>query len=311
MAAPRDAASISAVPLVSVIVLGFNGRAYLERCLDSVLAQDYPRFEIIYVDNASHDGSAQLVADRYATIRRIENQRNLGYAGGNNIGIDHARGDILFLVNQDVELEPDCLSALASALACDPRVGIAGCKIFDSDGITLQHAGGVLGPSGLSEHIGRGERDIGQYASVAEREYVTGAAIAIRRSVWTACGPLDPAYFPAYYEETDLCVSARSRGFRVIFVPNARLIHHEAASTGKTSPAHNFAYHRNRVRFVLKTYPPGRILRQSIPYEISWILHSMPPSHARPLIAAYVRGLLALPWLTTRRLRQRLHRRRT
>ena len=296
-------------PRVSAIVLAYNGRPFLADCLRSVLAQDYPNLEVIVVDNASADGSAELVAAQFPQVKLIRNRRNLGYAGGNNVGIRHSTGEILCLVNQDVVLDPGCIAALVRALQQHPRAAIAGCKIYEPDGRTLQHAGGELKPNGLSSHIGRGEIDAGQYDAISEPEYVTGAMLALRRELVNVYGLLDERYFPAYFEETDLCVTARALGYRVLYVPDATLVHQEAASTGKASARYLTMYHRNRLRFVFKTFPSKDLAQRFLPFELTWARKWMSPEELAPLGRAYLRLLRSSPELAIQRLRRKLRRR--
>ena len=176
----------------SVIILTWNGLDYIAACLDAVLAQDYADFEIIVVDNASTDGTADFVAEHYPQVQLIRNERNLGFAAGNNIGMRAATGDVLALLNQDTEVRPGWLEALVE-MAVKPDVGIAGCKLLYPDG-TIQHAGGrIVDARGSARHIGRGEEDAGQYDAVQDVDFVTGAALALTRATLTRIGPLDEA----------------------------------------------------------------------------------------------------------------------
>jgi GT2 family glycosyltransferase len=181
---------------VSVIIPVWNGREYLPGCLDALLAQEYPDFEVIAVDNASVDGSAELIAEQYPQVRLIRSSRNLGFAGGCNAGLKVARGDVLVLLNQDTVVLPGWLLALVEALQ-QPEVGIVGCKILYPDGKTIQHAGGwIEWPLGLAHHYGHGELDQGQWDQLREVEYVTGAAMAFWGHVVKQIGGMDEGFWP-------------------------------------------------------------------------------------------------------------------
>jgi len=251
---------------VSIIVPVWNGYAYLPACLDALLAQDCADFEVIAVDNASTDGSADLVADSYSQVRLIRNRRNMGFAGGCNVGLQAAQGDVLVLLNQDTIARPGWLRSLVRALQ-EPRTGIVGCKILYPDGITIQHAGGwIQWPLGLSYHYGQGEQDIGQWDVPRAVEYVTGAAMAFRRDVLDRVGSLDQDFRPGYYEDTDFCFRAREAGYEIWYSPDAILVHEE--TTSLTDPmAISRAYQRGRMRFVLKHMPPQRFLAEFVPAE--------------------------------------------
>src|SRR5512135_1753260 len=116
--------------LVSVVILNFNGKAWIERCLGSVLAQDYAPLEIIVVDNGSVDGSPALIREKYKEALLVETGKNLGYAAANNIGIRCAQGDYIVIMNNDTELEPGCIAMMKKAIDKDPRYGASASKIY-------------------------------------------------------------------------------------------------------------------------------------------------------------------------------------
>lgn len=237
---------------VSVIVLVWNGRQYLEACLNSVFAQTYPDFEVIVVDNASSDGSAEYVATHFKKAKLIRNGRNSGFSGGMNIGTNVSSGAVVIWLNQDTIVQTDWLQNLVAVFE-QKDVGVAGCKIFETDGKTLNHAGGALDVSaGESYHLGAGEPDLGQYEQPADVAYVTGAAMAVRREVLEQVGLLDERFFPGYYEDADYCLRVQNAGYKVRYVPQAIIRHHVSAATQDQWPRRRFYYYRNRLLFVLK-----------------------------------------------------------
>lgn len=250
----------------SIIIPVWNGHEYLRDCLDALLAQDYSDFEIISVDNASSDGSADFVAENYSQVCLIRNKRNLGFAGGCNVGLRAAQGDVLVLLNQDTVVQSGWLKALVGALD-DPGVGVAGCKILYPDGKTVQHAGGwIEWPLGLAYHYGKGENDTGQWDNPRTVEYVTGAAMAFRRDVLERVGLLDEDFWPGYFEDTDFCSRVRKAGYEVWYTPDAVVLHRE--TTSFVDPAIlSCHYHRGRLRFLLKHLPPDRFLVECLPAE--------------------------------------------
>ncbi|MFN8176372.1 MAG: glycosyltransferase, partial [bacterium] len=160
----------------------------------------------------------------------------------------------------------------------------------------IQHAGGTLRENALTDHIGRGEEDQGQHDAPRDCPYVTGAAFAMRRKVLEEVGLLDERYLPAYFEETDLCFRVRRRGYRVVYEPGARLVHHEGTASGGTqSERFLYNYHKNRLRFVLRQYSPRAFLRRFVPAEIAWMRAFMPPEQKKPLARAYAVNALRLP----------------
>lgn len=254
----------------SVIVLAWNGMAYLQDCLDAVLAQEYPDFEVIVVDNASTDGSAEFVAARYPQARLLRQPQNLGFAGGNNVALSAATGEVLILLNQDTAVHPGWLRALVGALEADPSIGVAGAKALYPDG-TIQHAGGQIGMRGEGSHIGWHQRDSGNFDRMLDMDYVTGASLAIRRTVVNRIGGLDEGFSPAYYEDVDWCYRARQAGFRVVVAPEATLVHREASLAAPPGYDLMLLVNRNRLRFVLKHWPLERLQREFAPAERAWL----------------------------------------
>ncbi len=237
---------------ISVLVLAWNGEKYLDACLRALLDQDVDGFQVIVIDNGSSDASVSI-AERFAPrVGILRNDRNLGFAGGNNVGIRSADGDVVVLLNQDTAVQAGWLRALGETYD-DAAVGIVGCKALYMDGRHIQHAGGVIqGEGAFAYHIGRGEVDGNQYNQLVDAQYVTGAALGIHRRVIEKIGLLDARFFPAFYEEVDYCYRARRAGFRIVYQPRAILHHHETASIPEHDPARAEAYHSNRVRFVLR-----------------------------------------------------------
>lgn len=275
----------------SVIIPVWNGREYLPGCLDALLAQEYPDFEVIAVDNASVDGSAELIAGKYPQVRLIRNMQNLGFAGGCNAGLRMAEGEILVLLNQDTIVLPGWLQALVEALH-RPEVGVVGCKILYPDGKTIQHAGGwIEWPLGLAHHYGQGEPDEGQWDEPRQVDYVTGAAMAFRRDVLEKVGLLDEEFRPAYFEDTDFCFRVCKAGYEVRYVPTATLIHAESVSLANSIEISHF-YHRGRLRFVLKHLPPHRFLTEFVPAEGEYQSLIVLDSDRRGLRLAYMEAML-------------------
>ena len=238
----------------SIIIPAWNGKEYIDDCLNSLLAQDYPDFEVIVVDNGSSDGTPDWVAEHFPAVTLIRNKKNLGFAGGVNVGLRAATGKILALFNQDAVAEPGWLTSMANGLMASPDIGIAGCKIYYRDTKVMWHAGvWMTGELGQPVHRGDGETDCGQYDSVVEADAVTGAAMAIRRDTLDDIGLLDEDYF-LYFEDIDFCLRARAAGYVVVYLPRAVAHHHVSASLGPGSVPTLRYYHPSRLLFVLKHF---------------------------------------------------------
>lgn len=263
------------VPKVSIIVLTWNGEQYILSCLKSVLSQDYPEFEVIVVDNASTDGTVGIVVRQFPQVKLIQNTKNMGYAGGNNVGLRVATGDVLVLLNQDTEVNDNWLTELVKPMLSDASVGITGGKALYPDGM-IQHAGGYIDEHGEGHHFGYRQTDGDQFNQSCDVDYVTGAGLAITRETYNAIGELDESFYPAYYEDVDWCFSARRAGFRVVYIPKAVFLHKEKDL--QIDSAHNDFYfpHRNRIRFVFKHWSLEQLLEQFLPTERIWLCNLVP-----------------------------------
>jgi len=289
---------------VSVIIPAWNGCRYLPTCLDALLAQSYPDLEIIVVDNASVDGSADLVVNRYPQVRVVRNRENAGFAGGCNAGMQVALAQILVFLNQDTSVRPGWLEALVEAVL-PPQVGVVGCKILYPDGKTIQHAGGwVEWPLGLAHHYGHGEQDVGQWDESRHVAYVTGAAMAIRREVAERLGGLDQGFWPGYYEDVDLCFAATEAGYDIIYAPEALLVHSETTSVSDWR-AISRASQRSRLRFVLKHLAPDRFLAEFVPAEHAYQQATAEELDRGSLSSAYVEAMSVAGAVLARRWRAR------
>lgn len=243
----------------SVIIPVWNGADVIASCLDAIashrddVAAGQP-FEIICVDNASRDDSAAIIAGRYPHVRLLRQPVNLGFAGGVNAGIRAAGGEAVVLLNQDCLPRAGWLRALSAAFEQHPEFGVAGCTIYFADG-RLDHAGATMTrPAAFGEHlteVGREPRPV---------EYVTGAAMAIRRSVLDAIGLFDEGFYPAYYEECDFCFRARAHGFEIGYVPAAEITHLRSSREAQADWIKHWANQQKaRYRFVIKQFSPDEI----------------------------------------------------
>ena len=288
----------SARPLVSIIIVLYDSAEHIGPCLKSLSSLDYAPFEVVMVDNGSEDDSVRLAREGAsgAGLSSVISvlSRNRGFAAAINHGFSLSRGEVILLLNPDTEVYPDTVSALVEAMR-DPAVGVAGCKVYDPDGKTLQHAGGYVRDNGLTMHYGVGQLDTGQFDQVTDAAYVTGASLAVRRDVFLRAGKLDPGYYPAYFEETDLCLRVRRLGYRVAYVPGAKVAHHESVTTGRFTERYYYLYHRNRVRFMLKNYSWSFLRDRALPMEERWLKMIEPWEQAVPLNKAYLLNIARLP----------------
>lgn len=256
----RDIMEVSAhVPHVAVIVLTWNGQPHTMACLRSLATMGVTPTQVIVVDNGSTDGTPMAVRLQFPGVTVLENEENLGFAAANNRGIHHAlaRGaDYIWLLNNDTVVAPDCLSALLAVAESDPKIGMVGPKIYYYDRPhRLQSAGGQISWHPFGTHlIGEGEADHGQYDQIREVDFVSGCALMAKRQAIEVTGLLDPDFF-AYYEDPDWSVRMRRAGFRVVYVPQARVWHKGCMSSGSNSALRDYYNHRNQLLFVRKHGP--------------------------------------------------------
>jgi hypothetical protein len=218
--------------------------------------------QVLLVDNASTDESVSMVTADFPHVKVVTSDRNLGYAGGNNLGLRHACGDYILLLNNDATVEQDAVKELVDAATGDARIGVLGCKVYLAQGsLTLQHAGGTLFPWGVSRLIGCGEKDTGQFNEQRDVDWVIGAALMVKRQVINLVGPLE-TYFGLYEEDVELCFRVREAGFRVVYVPSA-VVHHGVGLTVEAvlnAPGKYYWRQRSRIAFILKDFGAGRCL---------------------------------------------------
>jgi GT2 family glycosyltransferase len=231
------------LPLVYSIILTCGltpdgkARKLLLATLESVKQMTYSRNRIVVVDNGSIDGSQEAVRSQHPDVVLVENGRNLGYMEGNNVGLRYVlkqKGEWVLLLNNDIAVDPSMLSEMMNVALADQRIGIVGPKIYYYDEPRkIWYAGGKINyVTGIISHRGIREIDRGQYDRVEETDYVTGCAVLIRRAVLDAIGLLDPIYSPMYSEDADFSVRAKRAGFRVMYVPRAKVWHKVSAFTG-------------------------------------------------------------------------------
>jgi len=249
-------------PKVSVIVLNYNGRHLLEECLESLLSQTYPAFEIIVVDNGSTDDSLPFLEERYhARITLIKNSTNLGFAEGNNIGIAAAKGEYIALLNNDAVADMHWLEELVSAAqGSDATFSMWASKIMFYDRRDMiDTAGHLIYPDGLNRGRGKHEIDHGQYDTQEEVFFPSGCAALYAKKMIDEIGAFDRDFF-AYGDDTDLGIKARLAGWKCFFVPTSVVYHRSSATAGIYTPFKAYLVERNRIWVLIKYFPFWHIM---------------------------------------------------
>lgn len=253
-------------PLVSIITINYNQLQLTCQLLESLRKVTYPAVEVIVVDNHSREDPTPVIRDRYPEVKLIVSNENLGFAGGNNLGIKASKGEYIFLLNNDTEVHPGALEPLVKLFQTHPEAGVASSMlVYFNSGETIQYAGSTrIDPfTGRSRRIGYMEKDAGQYTDVRETELAHGAAMMVPRRVIEKVG-LMPEFFFLYYEEVDWCESIKRAGHKIFFVPASKVYHKESMSIGKGSTLKTYYMTRNRLLYMRRN-TAGLI-------KFSWIL---------------------------------------
>lgn len=249
---------------LSIITINYNGLKDTCELLDTLPLED-DSLEVIVVDNASREDEATVIAQRYPQVKVVRSHQNLGFAGGNNLGIREARGTYIFLVNNDTLLEVrderlevrDMFRALISRLESDAKIGAVCPKIrFTWDNRPIQFAGYTsLSPIRMrNRSIGFGENDQGQYNTAHPTPYAHGAAMMVKREVIDKVGLMPECYF-LYYEEIDWSMMIRRSGYDIWYEPACTIYHKESQTTGQQSPLKTYYLTRNRLLFAHRNSP--------------------------------------------------------
>jgi len=295
---------------LSIIIVSWNVRELLRRCLASIYA-GWPAerpLEVIVVDNASSDGSVEMVRREFPQVQLIANQDNRGFTRANNQGIAASRGRYVLLLNPDTEVLDDALTVMVAYMEAHPKVGVVGPKLLYPDGSvqssrrrfptlataflesTILHQWFPDNPAARRYHVLDQPDD-----RVQPVDWVVGACLMVRRQAIEAAGLLDEGFF-MYSEELDWCRRIKERGWEVVYLPDARVVHHGGKSSEQVVPARHLHFQRSKVRyfrkhhgfwqaeavrwFLLLTY-----VYQIVEEGLKWLV-----GHKRPLRAARVKA---------------------
>jgi len=244
----------------SVIVLNWNGRHYLERCLSALSAQTYPGFEIILVDNGSSDGSVAYVQQHFPHVRTVQNGSNIGFAAGNNAGIRASEGEYVVTLNNDTQVDPRWLEELVHAVESDPSVGLCASKMlrWTQPGM-IDSAGVQVDALGFAWDRRGGQQDDSSETEPFEVFGVCAGAALYRRAMLDQIGLFDPDFF-IYLGDVDLAWRAQWSGWKCLYVPTALVYHGHAGTIGEETPFRLRLLGRNKVWLLCKNYPFPPIL---------------------------------------------------
>ena len=254
-----------AYPLISVIILNYNGKGFLEECIDSVLKSDYPNFEVILVDNASSDDSIGVIEKAFVQDNRlkiIRNNQNLMFTGGNNVGILQAKGELIIVLNNDTVVEKNWLKEISKAMQ-DERIAASQPKmlIYGSSPPILDYTVNTMDRYGFCNGIGRGTIDRGQYDGTDEIFYAAGAALVLRKKVLDEVGIFDEK-FGAHWEDVDLCWRIRLKGYKICFIPKAVVYHKGSLTMTRFAKKNAVSWYvrKNRIAGLIKNYNTANLI---------------------------------------------------
>ncbi len=256
-----------APPLVSVVVLNYNGMQFLRACFDSLADCTYPRLELLMVDNGSTDDSIRFVQENYPLVQVLESGGNIGYSAGNNLGLAAAKGKYVVLLNNDVEVTPGWVEPLVEELEAHPDVAACQPKILHLlDRKKFEYAGAAGGwidlfgyPFLRGRVFDTTEEDRGQYDNAIDLFWTAGAAITIRKTALEHSGNLDED-FVHHMEEIDLCWRLHLQGYRLRVRPDAVIYHYAGGTIKPDSYTKIYWNHRNSLLMLLKNYGLPRLI---------------------------------------------------
>jgi len=266
------------LPKVFIIILNWNGWRDTIECIESLKKLNYPNYEVVIVDNGSTDESPQILPQKFPKIKLIETGKNLGFAGGNNVGIKYAlekSADYILLLNNDALVDSGFLKESVRVGESDQKIGILGPKIYFYDTETnkktnkIWFAGGKINKiltKGTHINYGQIDKYDGRLRTV---DYITGCAILVKREVIKKIGPMNEDYF-LYYEDADWCLRARKRGFKCVLVPKAKIWHKCSRSAQEGSPS--YIYYHSRNGLMLARYNGSLFIRLAAYLQSLWIL---------------------------------------
>ena len=295
---------------LSIIIVSWNVKGLLRRCLDSIFQHPTSnlQFEVIVVDNASTDGSAAMVRHSFPQVQLLVNDENLGFTAANNQAIARIQGRYMLLLNPDTEILGDALATMVGYMDAHPEVGALGPQLLNPDG-SIQSSrrrfptmATAFLESTVLQRWFPDNRVLRRYYMLdrpddetQEVDWVVGAALLVRREVIGQVGPLDEGFF-MYSEELDWCHRIKAHGWKVVYLPTAKIVHHGAQSSEQVKPFQHIQFQRSKVRYfrkhhgawkaeALRLFLLATYVYQLLEEALKWLV-----GHKRPLRASRVKA---------------------
>jgi len=279
------------MPEISVLVVNWNGKHFLETCLTALRRQTFRDFETILVDNGSEDGSAGYVRANFPEVKLVALSENHGFAGGNIAGYQQAQGDLIVLLNNDTEADHHWVEEIHNAAQAWPRAGAFASKmLYFAERNRIDNCGFGLTAAGLTVDHGRGEQDGPAWAEPRKVFGACAGAAAYRRRMLERIGFLDPDFF-TFYEDLDLSFRAQLLGYECMFAPRA-IVYHRYRATMNKYPARQVFLTQRNIEFVYLQNLPLALMLRSIPQRLIYELGSAAYFFKVGVGAAFLRGKL-------------------
>jgi GT2 family glycosyltransferase len=296
------AAGYPMIPLISVIVVNYNGLRFLRPCLSSLVCQSFKESEIILVDNGSSDGSPDYVRQHFPSVILVETGKNRGFGGGVNAGIAIARGEFILTLNNDIIADIHLLEEIHKPMLCDPDIGMCAAKMLLPDG-RIYSAGICIFRSGAAMDRGIYEPDNGKYDREEDVFGSCAGTTLYRRSMLDTIGLFDEDFF-LYMEDVDLAFRGQLSGWRCRYVPAARVIHEYGGTAGINSDISVYYGNRNLLWYVVKDFP-ARLFLSWFPWIIGRACADIPyyfvKGKGKAILKAKIDGIKGLPAMIKKR----------
>lgn len=288
--------------MISVIIVNFNGRHFLDECLSALSTQSFQEFETILVDNASTDDSIELVREKYGWVRVIENLQNVGFAAGVNEGIRASEGEYVLTLNNDTIADRHFIGELKRAMDEDSTLGMCASKMLFADG-RINSTGICISRSGAAWDRGMFEPDCGQFERKEEVFGACAGGAIYRKKMLDRIGLFDEDFF-LFMEDVDLAFRARLAGWKCVYIPSARVVHLHGGTTGFRSNLSIYYGNRNLIWYVVKNYPVKTLLVYSpwiIGRNCAVIPYYIYKGNGRAIIEAKIDAVLGIGKMVKKR----------